>query len=467
MTRHVPVLLWAGGLAAACAPAAMPNASDAVALVGATIINTDGRPAIPNATILVSGRRIANVGTSSDTRVPPRATRIDLAGTYVIPGLWDMHTHISKTRGSSLPVLVAYGVTSVRDMGGEMDELLRWRQEIRAGERIGPRMLIAGPYLESPANVQRQRNTPVAEMAEPVERTRVPIGSRADAERVIDSIKARGVNHVKIRTVASLDVYRAINDLARERGLPLVGHADRLPFREVVAAGQRSIEHATLPRMDSLSPNERTALFAQFARQGSGLVPTLVTGFASLLLAPAEQRRQFDAGLATTNPRRPRVSRYTEIDWREQLSERDSATRALYLRLVPQWVTTIREMRQAGVPVMAGTDIGVMPLYPGESLYDELGFLVRQLGMTPLQALAAATSVPARFVGVGDSVGTIAPGMVADLVVLDADPVLDIGNVRRVRGVMLAGRWFDRAALDALLAAAAREEDIQRNDWIR
>jgi imidazolonepropionase-like amidohydrolase len=124
-------------------------------------------------------------------------------------------------------------------------------------------------------------------------------------------------------------------------------------------------------------------------------------------------------------------------------------------------------MHAAGIPLMTGTDIGVLPLYPGESLHDEISMFVRHLAMTPLEALAAATRVPAAFVGVADSVGTIAPGNVADLVVLAADPLADINNVRRIRGVMLSGRWFDRDALDALLAGAMRAEDVQRNDWIR
>lgn len=450
----------------ACAPSAVPNASDAIALVGANVINVDDGTLVPNATVLISGRRIANVGPANDTRVPERATRIDLTGTYVIPGLWDMHTHLSKTRASALSLLVAHGVTSLRDMGGEMDELLRWREEIRAGERVGPRMLLAGPYLESPSNVQRMRRTPVAEMAEPVERTRVPIASRADAERVIDSIKLRGVNHVKIRTVASLAVYRDIAAVAKERGLPLVGHASAR-FREIVASGQRSIEHSALPRMDSLTPNERSALFAQYARQGAGLVPTLVTAFGSLLLEDSVQRRLFTGATSSGNPHRPRISQFLEIDWREQLSERDSAARTMLLRLAPQAIAMLRDMRAAGIPVLTGTDIGVMPLYPGESLHDELALLVRHLAMTPLDALSAATQGPANFVGVADSVGTIAPGKVADLVVLDGNPLDDIGNIRRIRGVMLAGRWFDRAALDALLGAAARAEDVQRNDWRR
>ena len=291
--RPLTIAALAGFMA--CAPSAVPNASDAVALMGATVIHVDGRPAIENAAVLVSGRRIANVGVASDTRVPPVPLAWTFPGAYIIPGLWDMHTHLSKTRGSALGVLVAYGVTSVRDMGGEHEELLRWRSEIREGTRVGPRMLIAGPYLESPANVARQRATPVAEMVEPVLRTRVPVGSRADAERVIDSLVRLGVDHVKIRTVHSLAVYRDIADVARQRGLHLVGHASGLPLRDVVASRQRSIEHAFLPRMDSLSTTERAALFAEYARNGSGLVPTIVTGYRSIFLDDSVTKRLFDA----------------------------------------------------------------------------------------------------------------------------------------------------------------------------
>jgi hypothetical protein len=113
-----------------------------------------------------------------------------------------------------------------------------------------------------------------------------------------------------------------------------VGHADAFPLREVVLSGQRSVEHLSLPRMQDLAPNELSTLFSQFARQGSALVPTLVTAFSSLMLEDSVQRRLFDAGLSTANPRRPRISKFLEIDWREQLSERDSATRAFLRRAV-------------------------------------------------------------------------------------------------------------------------------------
>jgi imidazolonepropionase-like amidohydrolase len=163
LTKHVLIIALLTGVSAfALTPSRRP---ETIALVGATLIHVDGRAPIMNATVLVQGRRIVSVGSAGDARVPRGATRVDVDGKFIIPGLWDMHTHLSKARASSLAVLVAHGVTSVRDMAGEHEELLRWRREIQAGRRIGPRMLIAGPYLESPSNVRRMRRAPVAQMA--------------------------------------------------------------------------------------------------------------------------------------------------------------------------------------------------------------------------------------------------------------------------------------------------------------
>jgi imidazolonepropionase-like amidohydrolase len=123
---------------------------------------------------------------------------IEGRGRFLVPGLIDMHTHVSKTRASGLAWLVAAGVTTVRDMGGDHDELLRWRSEIAAGQRVGPRLRIAGPYLESGHNAARQHATPVSEMVEPVERTRLGVATPADAERIVAAVAARGVDHLKI-----------------------------------------------------------------------------------------------------------------------------------------------------------------------------------------------------------------------------------------------------------------------------
>jgi imidazolonepropionase-like amidohydrolase len=124
-------------------------------------------------------------------------------------------------------------------------------------------------------------------------------------------------------------------------------------------------------------------------------------------------------------------------------------------------------MREAGVRLMAGSDVAVLNVFPGSSLHEELRLLVDSVGMSPLEALVSATRKPAEWLGLADSVGTIAPGKVADLVLLDADPLASIGNTRRVSAVVLRGRLFRRSDLDALLASVAAMPDLRTNDWIR
>jgi imidazolonepropionase-like amidohydrolase len=150
----------------------------------ATILSMD-EEAPRRGSVLVRGDRIEYVGSTDSLPAAPNAQVVDGSGRFLIPGLIDMHTHVSKTRGSSLSLLVAAGVTTVRDVGGDLDELLAWRREIDAGTRIGPRLLIAGPYLESASNAARQHATPASEMVEPTERTRVGVNTPADAERII------------------------------------------------------------------------------------------------------------------------------------------------------------------------------------------------------------------------------------------------------------------------------------------
>jgi imidazolonepropionase-like amidohydrolase len=162
-----------------------------------------------NQTVIVRDGRIAEVGASGQVRVPAGATTVEGAGKFLIPGLFDMHVHTSKTRASALGLYVLSGVTTVRDQGSEHAEVLRWRQEIRTGARTGPRMLIAGPYLESLRNIERMRRDPPESRVEPFERARIPIGSPADARRVIDSLAALELDHFKIRTVQDRETYLA------------------------------------------------------------------------------------------------------------------------------------------------------------------------------------------------------------------------------------------------------------------
>lgn len=434
-----------------------------------TVVPGTGDGRLADHTVVIEGDRIRSVAPSG-TMDPPRGARVvDGRGKFLIPGLVEMHGHISKARSSALGLFVVHGVTTVRDMGGDHQELLGWRREVRSGERTGPRILLAGPYLESAENIERMRRDPPEERVEPFERARIPVGSPEDARRVVDSLANLELDFLKIRTVADRATYRALNEAADAHGLPLVGHAYGIPPELVLEAGQDGIEHFLFPLLDSLSAEERGEIWTRFAEEGVAVVPTLVT-FPESALAPLEElRTMMDDSVGAVEPRRRYVSRFMELDWREQLREREENEEALELfrHLYRSTVRNLREMHAAGVRLLTGSDAAVLNIFPGSSLHDELELFVDELGLTPQETLQRATRLPAEFLGIADSVGTIEEGKVADLVLLDADPLADIGNTRRIEAVVLRGRLLTTEDLTALLDEVERAPDQQVNDWQR
>ena len=421
------------------------------------------QPGVMTGSVVVRDGRIAYAGPVSEEPRVAGARVIDGRGRCVIPGLIDLHTHVSKSRGSSLVHLVAHGVTTVRDMGGDHEELLQWRAQIDGGQRVGPRLLIAGPYLESARNAARQHGTPVAEMIEPVERTRIGVATPAHADRIVAAIAARGVDHLKIRTTQDRATYVAIGEAARRHGLPLTGHAQPYPAEATAAARQASIEHVILPLLQERAADERLEYVRTLARANVAVVPTLVV--LERLGGPSDEA--LARVLADAAGGRFPVSAFLRADWREQLAEQGPERREFYAKALRSVRRDFAELRAAGVRVLAGSDAGVLNVFPGQSLQQEVALLVRDAGMSSHEALAAATSASAQFLGIGSEVGTITSGKRADLVLLDGNPLHDVAQVSRVSGVVVRGRFLDRAGLDALLAETARAADITTNDWPR
>jgi imidazolonepropionase-like amidohydrolase len=457
LTRTAAILVAAVATLAGSQPAREP----ALLIRNVTIISMGSVPVI--GFVVVRDGRIVEVGTTSGGNVTG-ATVIDGTGKFLIPGLIDMHTHVSKTRGSSLALLVAHGITTVRDMGGDHDELLRWKADVIARRRVGPRLLIAGPYLESAANATRQHNTPATEMIEPVERTRIGVAAPSDAERIVAQIAARGVDHLKIRTTQDRETYLAIGAAARRHGLALTGHWQPYGFEALFAAGQRSIEHAFYPPLE-IAPAERRTQFERMAQAGIAVIPTLVVLERMGTPTDRELRAIVDATEHPVNGKRY-LAAFTRADWREQLAEQGGDRHDVFTRAQAVAVRDLREMRTAGVRILAGTDIGVLNVLPGQALHEELALLVRDAGFTPSDALKAATADAAAFLGLADT-GTVARGNRADLVLLDGNPLEDIGRVANISGVVLNGRWLDRAALNQLVDGVAASPDVGTNDWPR
>lgn len=456
--------LLAMGVISAPSPAA---GQGTVAIRNATVISMVPAAPVARGTVIVREGRIAEIGPPERIRVPEGATVVDGTGKYLIPGLFEMHAHTSKSRASALGLYVLHGVTTLRDQGSEHAEVLRWRREVRSGTRVGPRMLIAGPYLESLRNIERMRRDPPESRVEPFERTRIPVGTPADARRIIDSLAGLEVDHFKIRTVQDRETYLALARAAHARGKRLTGHVVSGSPALFLEAGQEGVDHGFPPTLDSLPLAERMAFWRALAQRDVGVVPTLVVVTESVFRPLSYFRALVSDTQPAVHPLRPYLSAFLLQDWREQVEE-VSPQRVEYFRGAwPIVLKHLREMREAGVRLMAGADVAVLNVFPGSSLHEELRLLVDSVGMSPLEALASATRKPAEWLGLADSVGTIAPGKVADLVLLDADPLAGIANTRRISAVVLRGKLFRRGDLDALLASVAAMPDLRTNDWIR
>jgi hypothetical protein len=455
--------------------------SGAFAIRKVTVIDVERGRRLEDRTVIVSGRNIRTVEDARRARVPAGIRTVDGRGRFLIPGLWDMHTHVwndTATFRTAPALLVAHGVTGVRDMAGSLPAVLAWREATRTGRLLGPRAVVAGPLIDGP---------PAATEGD------ITVATPEEARRAVDSLASAGVDFIKSYEMLRHDVFVALVDQARRRGLPVAGH---LPLAidafEASARGMASLEHlrnlelavssradslraartATLDSsrgapgrvlrghilnaqrpvaLDSEDPARRDSLLATLARNGTWQVPTLFLDLVPLLLADSAAMRRIGAA----EPYLPKE----RLDWwRDQRARflgapaagrEPSQRHARWLRdLVPR-------LRDAGVGLLAGTDMPNLLTAPGFSLHEELRAL-RDAGLTDLEALQAATLAPARFLGATDSLGTVEAGKVADLVLLDADPLLDIANTSRIRAVIVAGRLVERDALDALLAEARR-----------
>ncbi len=430
------------------APGAAQSPADprAVVIRNVTVVNVLAGKLRPHTTVVIVGRRITQVGPAATVAAPKGAKVIDGRGRYLIPGLWDMHSHSLwslEAMRSFLPLYVSQGVTGIRDMGGTLAVLAAFRDSVTRVNPPWPRVVASGEILDGPKPVQADISIPVADSAAAI--------------AAVDSLARAHVDFIKVYTLLPRNAYYATIAEAHRMGLPVAGHVPAsVTPEEAARAGQRSIEHMRDEIEPFCSPNAVAAceqLAAVFRTEHTWQVPTLV-----VLRAKAF----FDDSAMATDERLRYLPPSLRAEW---MAERASRIKRGGAYAASKRKTYAVELWLAGflahekVPLLAGTDAGVAFSYPGFSLHDELGLLVEG-GLTPLEALRAATLAPAEYLAARDSMGSIAVGQVADLVLLRSDPLKKISATREIDAVILRGRVFDRPDLDRMLdavAAGARE----------
>ena len=432
---------------------------DLVEIRNVTVIDGTGAAPRSGMSVVVEGRRITAIARSDSVRYAASARVIDGTGKYLIPGLWDMHVHLRDLDGT-LPLFVVNGVTAVRDMGSDPVNTRATRRQIEAGELVGPRIRTAGLAVESSGWLSQyvdlmRRQGADEETVEQFLRTRIAVGDTAEARAVVDSLVALGADFIKVRHAASPDVLRALGAAATEAGVQLVGHYVWITsLEESARAGQRSIEHNILPGFKQKPPEEKQDIFAAFLEHDTYLVPTLVTNESQTM--SVERRRALAGDRAgSIDPRNRYVSRPIRENWLETIemdaADQERPSPETIRQMIDDSNAFLREAHAAGVKMLAGTDVPTTGTFVGFSLHDELELLVDTYGLSPMEALRCATAGAAAFMDIDEDVGTIVEGKRADLILLDANPLLDIANTRRIDTVVADGRVFDRAARQQLL----------------
>jgi imidazolonepropionase-like amidohydrolase len=404
-----------------------PVARGKIALVGGTLVDGTGSDAVHDATIVVADGRIVAAGPSATVRVPAGAQRIDVRGRTIVPGLWDMHAHVMQVEWA--PMYLATGVTTARDMGNEIDFELPLRDAIRSGRALGPTLLLAG-LIDGPG---------------PDAFGTVTAGTPDEGREAVRRYHDLGFQQMKLYTLLTPAVVGAITSEAHRLGMTVTGHVPAsLTVLAAVDSGMDHIAHLPI-RGEPGSDSVRTIVDGLRAH-GTVLDPTASWG-ELLGHSTMQSVASFQPGVIELPP---------ALGMRlVAMGVRTIDTTTAHARLA-RTLGIIRELHQAGVPIVAGTDEGV----PGFSVSREMQ-LYQAAGFSPIDALRAATSVSARAMHLDREVGTVEPGLRADLLVLDRNPLEDVANVRALRFVMKNGVLY--RASDLRRAAGLRPPRLSAN----
>jgi imidazolonepropionase-like amidohydrolase len=390
-----------------------PTKEAIYALTGATIVDGVGEQPIADGVVVVRAGRIADVGPRAAVRIPSGVQTVDVAGKTIVPGLWDMHTHVTQVEWA--PVYLGAGVTTVRDMGNEFEFVTALRDAIAANEVMGPRLLLAGLVDGGGPNAFG-----VYYAATPDE-----------AKRVVAKYHDAGFQQIKIYSLIAPPIVEAICAEAHRFGMTVTGHIPNgMSIEQAVSAGMDQIAHLAIR---GEAGSEEVARIIGFLRDHKTVMDPTQSWNELLGHAAGAPVTAFQPAIEKIPPPLNRLFSNAGTAGVDAATARSRVERGLRI---------VKALHDAGVAVVVGTDEGI----PGHSVHREIELYV-EAGLTPLQALQAATIVPARVMKLDAELGTIERGKRADLVVLDANPLEDIRNIRRVRWTISDGRIYDSAAL--------------------
>ncbi|MES1218396.1 MAG: amidohydrolase family protein [Bacteroidota bacterium] len=415
---------------------------------------------IENATVVIKDNKIYSI----NGPVPNEAIIINGKGKWLIPGLIDMHVHnlADANLGSNYPtkgatffidtqdfmlLYIANGVTTVLELSGRAEHFGQ-RNEIASGKVIGPRMALAL-------------------LIDGGDGSGVIANTAAEGRQTVRIAKAQGYDFIKVYSRLNIETYKAIIDEANKQGMKVVGHipnAFKGRIAEAFVPNFDMVAHAEefSKQTDDFS-DQQAQRFAQLAKQnGTWLSPTLIT-----MVKIAEQVRSLDA--IRNLPVLKYVHPLVQSKWLTANSYHNDSSRervAYFERLIEFHVRLVKAFREAGVPIVAGTDAGTSGVVWGFSLHDEIELLVKA-GLTTKEALVSATRLPATWLGIQDKTGTVEAGKYADLVLLDANPLDNISNTRKIAGVFVNGKWVSRKRIDAMLSGLGnRNNEVKdKYDW--
>jgi len=393
-------------VAAACGPRV---ATPTLSITHVAVVDVERGTVLFDRTVLVHGTRIERVDSAPLVTTPPSARTIDGTGQFLIPGLWDMHVHMDDAHTAGQ--LLSWGITGTRVMSGGLEKTLALRQGILGRRFRGPRLFVVGLALHGRESFASDSGPALVQTVD-------------DGRRAVDSLARRGVDFIKVHEGLSRPAWFAIARAARQHGIPLTGHVPAtLTVEEASDSGLRSIEH-----MEFL-PDQCLVLFDSTAQAPSTRLPA------------GCQRRALE---------RLFVHLHNNGVW---LDPTIGSLRVFAPRQFPSIFAGFTDLAQliraTDLPILAGTDLGSAGMVPGATLHDEMALLV-EAGFSPAEALRAATRNPTLFLGLGDSLGRVDSEYVADLVLLEGNPLSDIHNTRRIAGIIQGGSVLSQAVLDSL-----------------